>query len=290
MIYEAREELSRNNEFRYVHRWESDRRDSWTSLVVIHGLGDHGGRFHQFAEWMCERGVRVLAMDLVGHGRSPGRRGCIDSYESLLDEVNLAIDFDVRSREYLPCFLFGQSMGGNLVLNNAIRKARELPNRLAGIVSCGAMLQAFQTPGDQFLAVGRRLSRWFPNFCVKAPVQVERLCRNRDAQEAYLRDDRVHRNMSLRLGISLLESGSWAIEHAESLRIPALLMHGANDELTSPEGTRKFAERAGKWAEFKLWDGLLHDMHCEPEWQSVLSKIRDWMSLTLLGSPAAAVA
>jgi alpha-beta hydrolase superfamily lysophospholipase len=87
----------------------------------------------------------------------------------------------------------------------------------------------------------------------------------------------VHRLMSLRLGISLIQSGQWAIDQAAELHFPTLLMHGAEDQLTSPAGSREFAEASDQTC-FKIWDNLQHDLHFEPEWKTVLGFLRGWMA------------
>jgi alpha-beta hydrolase superfamily lysophospholipase len=83
--------------------------------------------------------------------------------------------------------------------------------------------------------------------------------------------------MSLRLAASLIDSGLWAIEHASELRVPALLMHGSDDTLTCPNGTREFAERAGQIVTHRSWHGCRHDLHDEPQRERVFATMAHWL-------------
>lgn len=225
---------------------------------------------------LASMGLSVVACDLVGHGRSPGKRGVIDSYDSLLDEVERTLAHSRECWPRIPHFLFGQSMGGNLVLNWALRRdGNSYP--VFGLVAGSPMLRSPNTPKETIMNAGRWLARRLPNLRIPTPVQVSKLSQDRRAQDAYIRDPWVHRSMSLRLAASLIDSGLWAIEHASDLRIPALLMHGSDDMLTCPQGTREFAERAGEIATHRSWHGCRHDLHDEPQRERVFHTMAHWL-------------
>ena len=274
MHYVGKHEQVGKNEIRFVHRWIPEGSQPWATLSIVHGLGDHGGRFDRLARWFVRHGLMVLAVDLVGHGRSFGRRGCIDSYDHLIDEVARIGTMTSQRWPDLPRFLFGQSMGGNLVLNAAIRCIPDV----SGVIACAPMLRASRPPSEQFLRIGRKLSHWLPNFRMRTPVDASSLSRDHHAQQAYLDDRFVHRQISLRLALSLVDSGLWAISHAEQLAIPTLLVHGAEDTLTCPRASRSFAEANPEFVELRIWQGLRHDLHFEPEWQLVMDDVRRWLA------------
>jgi alpha-beta hydrolase superfamily lysophospholipase len=228
------------------------------------------------ANSLASMGLSVVACDLIVHGRSPGQRGVIVSYDSLLDEVERILTHATECWPRVPHFLFGQSMGGNLVLNWGIRRdIRSFP--LLGLVAGSPMLRSPNTPKEAFMNAGRWLAERLPNLRIPTPVQVSKLSQDRRAQDAYLRDPWVHRSMSLRLAASLIDSGLWAIEHASQLRIPTLLMHGSDDTLTCPNGTREFAERAGQVVTHLSWHGCRHDLHDEPQRERVFATLTHWL-------------
>jgi len=245
-------------------------------LTILHGLGDHGGRFNSIAVSLASTGIGVLAIDLLGHGRSPGRRGIIASYDAMIDEVGNAANLASRIWEDTPSFVFGHSMGGNLVLNWAIRRRFEA-HSIEGLIAVAPMLKLAKMPRPHYLKVGRWLEKRWPNLRVSAPVDVRQLCSDPIGQDAYRRDPYVHRKMSLRLGNALLESGEWALEHADQLNQPCLLMHGSDDTLTCPIATEEMARRMGRNASMKLWPNARHDLHFEIQRESVFTYLISWM-------------
>jgi alpha-beta hydrolase superfamily lysophospholipase len=245
-------------------------------LTIVHGFGDHGGRFAGMATSLASIGLAVSALDLIGHGRSPGRRGVIDSYDQLLDEVERSVVCSQTVWPRIPHFLFGQSMGGNLVLNWLLRREVEEFD-LMGTVVGSPMLKTPSMPREQIMNAGRWLARKLPNLRLPAPVQADKLSQDRRAQDAYLRDPWVHRTMSLRLAAGLIDSGLWAIEHAERLTVPTLVMHGSEDRLTCPHGSLEFASRSGGMASHRLWPGCRHDLHEEPQREWIFAFMIHWL-------------
>jgi acylglycerol lipase len=261
---------------RFVHMWSPSRTQPWASLTILHGLGDYGGRFNNVAFSLASAGIGVMAIDLPGHGRSPGRRGVIESYDRWIDEVGNAVNFSSRMWANAPSFVFGQSMGGNLVLNWAIRRRFE-SHSIAGVIALAPMLKLAKTCSPLFLKGARWLEKHFPNLRLTAPVDVRQLCSDPIGQDAYRRDPYVHRKMSMRLGLALIDSGQWALEHAEQLEKPCLLMHGCDDTITCPKATGTMAERVGPTASLKLWPNARHDLHFEIQRESVFSYLIQWM-------------
>ncbi|MFN7732791.1 MAG: lysophospholipase [Pirellula sp.] len=264
------------NRVRFVHQWSPMDEEAWGALTIIHGFGDHGGRFAGMATSLASMGLAVLAIDLIGHGRSPGRRGVIESYASMLSEVEGGVGLARRLWPKIPQFLFGQSMGGNLVLNWLLRGSGSEPAPRGAIIG-SPMLRMRTMPREQFMSAGRWLAKCVPNLRIPAPVQVENLSRDRRAQDAYLRDPWVHRSMSLRLAAELIDSGNWAMENAARLSVPTLLMHGTDDALTCPDATAAFARSAGELASFQAWAGCRHDLHDEPQREQVFERMTHWL-------------
>jgi alpha-beta hydrolase superfamily lysophospholipase len=221
-------------------------------------------------------GVAVQATDLVGHGRSPGRRGCIESYDQLLDEVAMSLEHSMRTFPRAPHFLFGQSMGGNLVINLALRRP-EVVAKTHGIIAGSPMLRAGKMPKERIMDAGRWLATKIPNWRIKAPVEVEKLSHDRRAQDAYLMDRWVHRNMSLRLAAGLIDTGLWALDHADQLATKMLVMHGLDDTLTCPKSSAEFCERSNGFATFRGWSGCRHDLHDELQRERVFDYLTHWM-------------
>jgi acylglycerol lipase len=261
---------------RFVHTWAPEGTSPWGSVTIVHGFGDHGGRFAGLGNSLASMGLALLAVDLVGHGRSSGRRGCIDSYEQLLDEVELSLNWTEERWGRIPQFLFGQSMGGNLVINLALRRP-ESCHRLQGIIAGSPMLRAGKMPSEKFMNVGRWLAKKFPSLRFSAPVRTSQLSQDRRAQDAYRRDRFVHSRMSLRMATCLIDSGEWALQNATQLRTPTLIMHGTEDTLTMPSASEEFVRDAGDLASLQLWNGCRHDLHDDIRREIYFQALSNWM-------------
>ena len=268
---------------RFYHTWTPDSVAPWAALTLVHGFGDHGGRFDGIGTSLASFGIAVNAIDLIGHGRSPGRRGCIDSYDQLLDDVLTSIKYSRANSPRMPQFLYGHSMGGNLVLNLALRRPCEMRS-LAGLMVGSPMLRAGDMPKERIMDAGRWLASKIPNWRIKAPLNATKLSHDRRAQDAYLRDKWVHRNMSLRLAANLVDCGLWALENANLLQSRTLLMHGSDDTLTSPLATQAFADASNGMATFKMWHGSRHDLHDELQRERVFEYMTRWMKLQCVTS------
>lgn len=251
--------------------WESEG-EPRAVVCLVHGLGEHCGRYGHVAAALNAQGYAVLACDQRGHGRSGGQRGVIPSYDALMDDIGLLLAQAGQRFPGKPRFLYGHSLGGNEVLNYALRRR---PN-LAGVIATSPGLRtAFKPPAMQ-LAVGRLMNRLWPAFTLPNGLELAALSRDPAVITAYETDPLNHDRLSARLGVSLLEAGEWAIAHAAEFPVPLLLMHGTADRLTSHEASQAFASKAPTCT-LKLWEGLYHETHNEPEKEAVLGFMLDWV-------------
>jgi alpha-beta hydrolase superfamily lysophospholipase len=242
-------------------------------VCLVHGLGEHCGRYAHVAAALNEAGYAVLACDQRGHGRSGGKRGFIASYDALMDDIGLLLAQAALRFAGKPRFLYGHSLGGNEVINYALRRKPDL----AGVVSTSPGLRtAFKPPALQ-LAAGRLMNRLWPAFTMPNGLELAAISRDPAVVAAYQADPLVHDRLSARLGIELLQSGEWAIAHAAAFPVPLLLMHGTADRLTSHQASQEFAAKAPNCT-LKLWEGLYHETHNEPEKDEVIGFVIDWMS------------
>jgi len=277
-----------------------------TILCAVPGLGEHSGRYQGLAEQVVDDGGALVSLDLHGQGYSPGWRGCIDSYDSLLSEVAALVQLarggaqleelahspddtidrtidlaqwpDDRST---PVCLYGHSMGGNLVLNTVMR-GRSVPERL---IASAPMLRAVQPPSQAFMRVARLLMICLPHYRLKAPIRKEYLTALPAEIEAQAQDPLIHRRISLRLGASLIDSGQWALANPQLLRQPCLMIHGTADRITDHRASIDFASRAraaGAPCWLKLYPDMLHDIHRDAGREQVLADILKWLRT---GSP-----
>ncbi len=258
---------------RAFYSWPSELLPSAASMLIVPGLGEHGGRYAASAKAFAQAGFDVHAIDLIGHGLSPGKRGCIESYDGLMNEIEVAIDALASKSPQLPLVLWGHSMGGNLVLNYLLRKKR-LP---ICAVASGPMLRATQLPSKAFLWLARRLAVWMPDYQLKAPVRTADCTRDEVQREQMSSDELFHKLLSLRLGAALIDSGQWALDEAEQLRTPVLLVHSEQDKITSAIASAEFAKSCPKFCELKLLPDQLHDVHRDLGSEAILAFMCQWL-------------
>jgi len=243
------------------------------AVGIVHGLGEHSGRYEEFAQQLAQSGYRVLAFDQRGHGRTPGPRGHVRDYDLLLDDIGMLVQEAAERSDGRPVVLYGHSLGGNLVLNYVLRRK----SCLTGVIAASPLLRpAVRLPWWKE-AAGRVMNRVWPRFSFDVGVDDSALTHDMAALAARKQDPWIHRRVSARLGAQMLDAGRWALEHAERLRLPALVMHGDADTATSPEATREFAHRAGSNCTLRIWPGLYHELHWERGRSEIIQDIIQWL-------------
>jgi len=242
-------------------------------ITLIHGHGEHTGRYAHVGAALAENGYALLGFDLRGNGKSGGKRGHTPSYSALLDDISAFLRQMEVKYPGLPRFLYGHSLGGNLVLNYTLRNKPELH----GVIATGPWLKlAFNPPAPKVM-LGKLMNNLAPGFTQASGLETRALSHDDAVVSAYENDPLVHDKISARLFISIYESGLWALEHAAEFPIPLLLMHGSADRVTSCEASKEFAEKAGSKATFKMWDGWFHEIHNEPEKAKVIQVMLGWL-------------
>jgi len=243
------------------------------AIMLVHGHGEHVARYDHVAASLTEKGYAMLGFDLRGHGKSAGPRGHTPSFDALLDDIASFSEQTELRYAGLPRFLYGHSMGGNLVLNYVLRRKPDL----RGVIATGAWLKtAFEPPAVQ-VSLAKIMNNIAPGFSQHSKLDAAGLSHDQALVKAYQSDPLVHDIISARLFLSIYESGLWAIEHAAEFSLPLLLMHGGADPIISVQACRDFASKAGDKVILKVWDGLYHEIHNELEKADVFNTMLDWL-------------
>jgi alpha-beta hydrolase superfamily lysophospholipase len=221
---------------------------------------------------MTDAGYAMLGFDLRGHGRSEGKRGHIHSFDLALEDVTLLIEEAGRRWPGKPRFLYGHSLGGNYVINHALR----CDPPVEGVISTSPIL-GLDNPPKLKLMLGKLLYKVAPTFTMPSGLDVTGLARDEKVAAAYKADPLVHDQVSAALGLEFLEAGGWALDRAEELKKPLLLIHGDEDRLTSCQLSEQFAMRTSGMTTFKKWPKGYHELHNDFEQQAFLTTIREWM-------------
>ena len=266
-------------------QWQSsDRvelyRQSWAPegeakavITLIHGFGEHSGRYPHVAEALTAEGYALVTGDHRGHGRSQGLRGHTPSYDALMGDIAGLLDEAAQGFPNRPRFIYGHSMGGNLTLNYVLRRRPQLD----GVVVTAPWLRLAFEPPRWKVAIGRAMNQIYPALLQDTGQDLDGLSRDAAVGRAYAADPLVHSKMSARMFTGLHAAGLWALEHAAEFPLPLLLMHGGADPITSALASREFAAKAPQCT-FKAWDGLYHEIHNEPEQQQIFAAIIRWLN------------
>jgi acylglycerol lipase len=256
----------------YFQGWEPETSPR-AVVCLVHGLGEHTGRYAHVAAALNEAGYAVLGFDLRGHGKSEGLRGHTPTYDALMDDINRLLDEAAQRYPGKSQFIYGHSLGGNLVLNYALR--RKPP--LAGVVSTSPAIRVAEPLPATQLTMAKVMNRLQPAMQMPNGLALDNLARDPEVIRAYKSDPLVHNKISVRLAVEMLQAGEWALAHAAEFPLPLLLVHGTADELTSAAATQEFAGTVRGDCTLKLWDGFYHETHNEPEKAEVLAFMVAWI-------------
>jgi alpha-beta hydrolase superfamily lysophospholipase len=242
-------------------------------ILLIHGLGEHVGRYEHVGAALAAKGYALLGFDLRGHGKSGGPRGHTPSYETLLDDIDAFFHQIDERYAGLPHFIYGHSLGGNLVLNYVLRRKPDLK----GVIATAAWLKLAYRPAAYQVILGRLMNGIYPSYTQPNNLNTKNLSRDQIVVRNYENDPLVHDRISARLFFGIYENGLWALEHAAEFPLPLLLMHGGSDSIISLQAVQEFAEKVGGKTTLKVWDGMYHEIHNEPEQEQVFVYMLDWL-------------
>lgn len=243
------------------------------NLLLVHGIGEHAGRYEWFASFFNQHGVSVYAFDLPGHGQSAGKRGHIPSFDGLNDCIEAAIDKLKATSPSVPVFLYGHSLGGLIVLNyNFRRNGAHIPV----IASAPALKNTLVIPPLK-LAAAKVLARLAPSFQFPSDLDVTKLSRDQAVIEAYQRDPLVHGLASAYLATNTFRIGDDIRLNEKSSAAPLLVIQGDHDGLIDAKEIIAFTERLKGDVTLKAWHGLYHEPHNEPEKLEVMQYTLNWM-------------
>ena len=257
----------------YAQGWEPDDKPA-AVIGMIHGLGEHLGRYSHLAKFLTDHRFAYVGFDLRGHGKTPGQRGHVPSFETFMQDINLLLDQTGIRYPGLPKFLYGHSLGGILVLNYCLRRQPEL----AGVIITGLSLRTALEEQTAKVAFAKIAGTILPRLSLPTGLNANDLSRNPDVVQAYQNDPLVHGRATLRMAKETLDAIPFIFENAAEFRYPILLMHGKEDRLAYPRGSQEFAALA-KQADItlKFWDGAYHELHNEPEQEQVFDYLLEWL-------------
>lgn len=263
----------------YMQGWEPQGKPK-AIVCLVHGLGEHTGRYAHVGKALNDAGYALFGFDLRGHGQTGGPRGHFPSLDAVMQDIRQFVQFQSQNHPGLPLFLYGHSLGGLLTLTYTL----QFPEGLQGVIVTGAGLRSALQEQKGKIAMVKLLGSLMPSMIIKSELESAALSRDADVVQAYVDDPLVHDKASLGLGKAGLSAIDLCFARAGTFKPPLLIMHGKADRITYPSGSEDFARLAGETNQdvtLKLWEGMYHEIHNEPEKEEVFKVMIEWMDKRL---------
>ena len=244
-------------------------------VLIVHGLGEHSGRYEHVAQELNSWGYAVRSFDLWGHGLSDGERGSMRDEHALLDDLAAVVD---QTRKAMApgqsLVLLGHSLGGLLAARFVSLRMRPIDALVLSSPALDPGLNAFQ---KLLLAT---LPGIAPNLRVGNGLQVKYLSHDPAVVAAYQADPLVHNRISARLALFIAQAGREVLASAPQWSTPTLLLFAGQDKLVSPQGSRDFLKLApGAMVQSLCFEALFHEIFNEAEAGGVFAALQQWLQV-----------
>jgi lysophospholipase len=254
--------------------WEAPK--SRAALVVVHGLGEHSGRYAEFGERMAGYGISTFAMDLRGHGLSEGRRGHVPSFDVFLQELDrFRREVEGLADFRVPMFLLGHSLGGLI----AVRYEEEYNTRFEGTIIISPWLATAMTVARWKANAAHALAKLLPALPFRANIRAEHVSRDPEIVEAYRADPLVHDTVTPRFFSEVSSAMGLALQRSDRIQEPLLFMAAGDDRLVDTERSLRFARSiVAPDLTVRVYPGHYHELLNELDRATIHREIRDWIA------------
>ncbi|MEO8379166.1 MAG: lysophospholipase [Acidobacteriota bacterium] len=253
------------------------------TIVLVHGLGEHSGRYAHVVSALHDDGWTVVTYDQRGHGIDDGARGALPSADSPYEDLAFVIDTAVRETTPARLLLFGHSMGGAFAARYVAEALESRPaswsRPVDGLILTSPALAIFMKPIDR---VALKVLHWLaPHLPRRNGLDATRISHDPEVVAAYRADPLVHDRVTPRLVQVILDAGRIVLERAPRWRVPTLLLYAGDDHLVDARGSASFAAAAPRTVvEAQAFPALYHEIlnETQPERGEVFTRIHEWLS------------
>jgi len=242
-------------------------------VILVHGMGEHSTRYtSSIIPEFLKNNISVMTYDQFGHGKTEGKRGHNPGFEAVLDCVDIAFKKVKSVFGDVPTFLYGHSMGGNVIINYLLTRK----NQFTGAIATSPFLKlAFQPPSWK-ISIGKILQKIAPSMTMGNELDVNAISRDKEEVQKYVDDPLVHDRISPNYSITFMKTGIWAIKNASNLSLPLLILHGTGDRLTSHKASEEFALKNNN-VTLKLFKDGYHELHNDLCKKEFIHTIVHWL-------------
>ncbi len=238
-------------------------------ISFVHGIGEHSSRYHAWFEAFANRGIAVVAFDYRAHGKSFGKRGQIKHYKDIMQDIDVLIKETKSLFPEVPRFLYGHSLGGHLVLNYTV----DYQPDLQGLIVTSPWLILPKTPPAIVLRLAGIMHSFCPALRLTTPLRNEDLSSDSAVGKQCEKDPLMHNKISLELFFKAQANNKKLLSGKNIFRFPVALYHGANDNITSPLGSKQLAAHSPKHVTYTEYPDVFHELHNDIHKQDLFDSI-----------------
>lgn len=255
--------------------WLPDNGATRAAVVIVHGLGEHSGRYAHVAEQLVAAGCAVYAMDHRGHGKSDGSRAVVDRFSRAVEDIDQVVELAKKENPGKPVFMLGHSMGGALALSYTLKHQP----KLKGLILSGPAVAIDGAP-PHLKPLSRILSIFAPSAGLFA-IPPTTVSRDESVVKHYADDPlNFHGKVPARTLSEIIGFVEWLPAAVPGLTLPLLIQHGSKDVLAGVSGSQMVArEASSKDKTLKVYDELFHEIYNElpADRAIVLADLKAWV-------------
>ncbi len=259
----------------FVRDWEHSNAKEKIGVVIVHGLGEHSGRYSHIARFFYRLGYQVRCFDQRGHGQSEGRRGDSQHHQSHINDLEVVIN-DFNQQLDQACLVFAHSMGGLFACHFALRAGHQLSGLILSSPALAVKISRFQ----RYLFT--LASKLFPHVGVGHGTNGRYLSHDDEVVYAYQNDPLVHAKISAALFQSMLNSMNYVHQHHHQLKVPLLLLIAGDDQVVDPKGIEQFAQQldhrlTAASVRTIIYPNFYHEIFNELDAVQAFDDLRTWL-------------
>jgi acylglycerol lipase len=247
-------------------------------LLLVHGIGEHCGRYANIANEFVPLGYAIYGLDHIGHGKSEGEREMVETFDDYLEPLSTYYKMVKEWQPGKPIFLYGHSLGGLIALDYLLDHQADF----RGAIISAPAIKVPAGISPMTIMMGRLLSVIAPRAGVLA-LDISGLSHDPAVVKAYAEDPLVfHKKTPARLAAEMLKTMKKVTDNIGKISLPFIVLQGSQDKLVDPAGATMLYEQAGSTDKtIKIFEGFYHECHNEPGCNEVFQDLQAWLSTHL---------
>ena len=257
----------------FYQAWQPEQ-ENGRIFVVVHGKGEHSGRYDNLVDIMLPRGYVIYAEDHRGYGRSQGVRGHCEKFQDYIDDLHNFVDWVQQQHPGQEIIMIGHSLGGLITLDFALK----YPEKLAAVVVSSPVLAQKTPVAGLELWLVRKLSRILPTFPIRNKTSGDSLSHEIGVDSGFDADPLCTHRVTPRFFTELTAAMVRTLNAAPNFTLPLLMLLAGDDKLVDPEVSRQFYDKV-TFPHKKLirYEGFYHELFNEIDRLRVFDDLNNWL-------------